>query len=81
MDKHGIYIDDEHTTDKGLWLIFYYEGKQIWRGPLSGIFRTHLEPAHNLDIKSGEIERGFQPETAFAKLALSKVVDKDLNKA
>jgi len=74
--RTGIFIHE--IDEKHVWLIYYHEGEAIFKQPLAQTLRSHLEPFYQQDIDSGEVERGFQPETAFAKLALDRAIDKEL---
>lgn len=76
MNKTGIFI--EEITDKHVWLIYYHNDTPIYKQPLAQTFRNYLEPIYQQDIDSGQVAEGFQPETAFAKLKLSKAVDKEI---
>ncbi len=75
--KHGIYIDE--IDDKHIWLIYYHKGEKIFRQPLALAFREYIEPLHQQDIDSGQVAEGYQPETAFGKLKLSKAMKKELD--
>lgn len=81
MNKHGIFIDKERTTKDVVWVTFYNYGEQIYSEPIAHAFRKYLEPAYQMDIDSGNTEKGHQPETALAKLRLYKAIEKDINKA
>jgi len=74
--KTGIHIDK--IDDKHVWLVYYHKGEKIWSEPLAKVFRDYLEPLHQQDIDSGQVAEGFQPETAFGKLKLSKAIDKEI---
>ncbi len=75
--KQGIFI--EEINEKHVWLIYYHKGLAIYKQPLAQTFRDYLEKFHQMDHDSGEIEKGFQPETTLAKLRLKKSVDKEID--
>lgn len=75
--KQGIFI--EEINEKHVWLIYYHNDVAIYKQPLAKTFRDYLEPFHQTDHNSGEIGKGFQPETALAKLRLKKSVDKEID--
>jgi hypothetical protein len=77
VEKTGIFI--EEITDKHIWIAYYHKDIIIMKQPLGQTFRDYLEPIHQKDIESGEVLRGFQPETAIAKLKLSKAIQKELD--
>jgi len=75
--KTGIHIDK--IDEDHVWLIYYHDGMKIWSEPLAKVFRDYLEPTHQKDIDSGQVAQGYQPETAFGKLKLSKAIKKEID--
>ena len=75
--KTGIFIDE--IDDKHVWLTYYHKDVKIFRQPLARALRDYLEPLHQQDIDSGDVANGFQPETAFGKLRLSKSITKEID--
>ena len=77
--KNGIFIHE--ITDKHIWLIYYHNGKAIYKQPMAQTFRDYLEPDYQKDIDDGQVANGFRPEFAFAAMRLSKAIDKELEMA
>tara|TARA_R110000851_G_scaffold72413_22_gene160516 strand:- start:4451 stop:4705 length:255 start_codon:yes stop_codon:yes gene_type:complete len=76
VDETGIFISK--ITDKHIWVVYVHEGKPIFEQPIAQTFRDHLEESYNLDVKSGEVAKGFQPETAFAKVKLLNRIEDEV---
>ena len=75
MSNSDIVIE---SVGKHVYLQFEIDGEAIFRKPLAGCIREYLEPIHQKDIDSGQVAKGFQPETALAKVQLSRALNKEL---
>ena len=76
-DKTGIFVDK--IDDKHLWLVYYHDGKAIYKQPFAQSIRDHLEPFVGQDKESGDYARGFQPAVSFEKLKISKILKREVN--
>lgn len=77
MNKTGIFVDK--IDDKHLWLIYYHNGKAIYKQPFAQSIRDHLEPFVEQDKESGDYAQGFQPEVSFEKLKISKALTREVD--
>jgi len=78
MSVNVIKIVDCEGSDH-LWLQFEVYGVPIFRQAFAQCVRDYMEPIHQKDIDSGDVTKGLQPETAFAKLALMKKTKREIN--
>lgn len=76
----GFVID--RVCDSGaIWVKYVHEGRDIYREPMAKMLRNYFSPEYEKDLVTGDIEKGFAPETAFAKLRFSKAFDYELGRA